>query len=105
MDELSPLTPADIAEVMRIERLPGYDAFVGRFEADLRRRPLAGPVPESFGLGVVIGPDGRGCRAVVTPVQSGHGSSAARDGRPEPARDGSDYIHTSKSPAVRDPIL
>lgn len=32
--DLSPLTPADIPEIMRIERLPGYDAVVGRFEAD-----------------------------------------------------------------------
>ena len=33
---LVPLTPADIAEVMRIERLPGYDAFIGQFSADSR---------------------------------------------------------------------
>ena len=34
--ELDVLTPADITEVMRIERLPGYEATVGRFEADER---------------------------------------------------------------------
>lgn len=32
--DLSRLTPADIPEVMRLERLPGYEATVGRFEAD-----------------------------------------------------------------------
>ena len=31
---LSPLSPADIPQVMRIERLPGYDAFVGRWDLD-----------------------------------------------------------------------
>lgn len=39
--ELSPLTPADIAEVMRIERMPGYDAVVGRFEADEHAAQMA----------------------------------------------------------------
>lgn len=34
MAQLVPLTPADIAEIMRIERLPGYDAFIGQFSAD-----------------------------------------------------------------------
>ena len=38
---LSPLTPADIAEVMRIERLPGYEATVGRFEADEHAAQMA----------------------------------------------------------------
>ena len=39
--ELSRLSPADIPEVMRIERLPGYDATVGRFEADEHARQMA----------------------------------------------------------------
>lgn len=48
--DLSPLTPADIAEVMRIERTPGYDAFVGRFEADEHARQMASPDVRYFGL-------------------------------------------------------
>ncbi|HEX7944278.1 MAG TPA: hypothetical protein VF495_06410 [Phenylobacterium sp.] len=39
--QLSPLTPADIPEVMRIERLPGYEASVGRFEADEHAEQMA----------------------------------------------------------------
>jgi RimJ/RimL family protein N-acetyltransferase len=38
---LSSLTPADIAEVMRIERLPGYEATVGRFEVDEHASQMA----------------------------------------------------------------
>jgi hypothetical protein len=37
---LALLTAQDIAEVMRIERLPGYDALVGRFEADEHARQM-----------------------------------------------------------------
>ena len=43
MARLVPLTPADIAEVMRIERLPGYDAFIGQFSADEHAAELASP--------------------------------------------------------------
>ncbi|CAN7250766.1 GNAT family N-acetyltransferase [Phenylobacterium sp. LjRoot164] len=43
MGQLVPLTPADIAEVMRIERLPGYDAFIGQFSADEHAAELASP--------------------------------------------------------------
>src|SRR4051812_2986213 len=50
MEALSPLTPADIAEVMRIERLPGYDAFVGRFEADEHARQMASPDVRYVGI-------------------------------------------------------
>lgn len=39
--ELSRLGPADIPEVMRIERTPGYAATVGRFEADEHARQMA----------------------------------------------------------------
>ncbi len=39
--QLSPLTPADIAEVMRLERLPGYEETVGRFEADEHAEQMA----------------------------------------------------------------
>jgi len=48
--DLSPLTPADIAEVMRIERTPGYDAFVGRFEADEHARQFASADVLYFGI-------------------------------------------------------
>jgi len=48
--EFAALTPADIAEVMRIERLPGYDAFVGNFEADEHARQIALPDVRYFGL-------------------------------------------------------
>lgn len=41
--DLSPLTPADIPEVMRIERIPGYEAVVGRFEADEHAAQMASP--------------------------------------------------------------
>lgn len=47
---LSPLTTADIAEVMRLERLPGYDAFIGRFEADEHAAQFASPDARYFGL-------------------------------------------------------
>lgn len=47
---LAPLTAADIAEVMRIERLPGYDAFVGRWEAEEHAAELASPDARYFGV-------------------------------------------------------
>jgi len=48
--ELSPLTPADIAEVMRIERTPGYDAVVGRFDADEHAAQMASPEVRYIGI-------------------------------------------------------
>lgn len=50
MTTLSPLTPDDIPEVMRIERLPGYDAFIGRFEADEHAAQFGSPEARYFGL-------------------------------------------------------
>lgn len=47
---LSTLTPADIPEIMRIERLPGYDALVGRFEAHEHANEFAAPDAAYFGL-------------------------------------------------------
>src|SRR6185436_12936985 len=47
---LSPLTPADIAEVMRLERLPGYDAFIGRWEADEHAAEMASSDARYFGV-------------------------------------------------------
>jgi ribosomal protein S18 acetylase RimI-like enzyme len=49
MRVLSPLAPADIAQVMRIERLPGYDAFIGRWEADEHAHEMASPDARYFG--------------------------------------------------------
>jgi RimJ/RimL family protein N-acetyltransferase len=40
---LTPLTEADIPEMMRIERLPGYDAFVGRWSAEEHASEQASP--------------------------------------------------------------
>ena len=48
--DLSPLTPADIPEVMRIERLPGYEETVGRFEADEHARQIAASDVRYYGL-------------------------------------------------------
>lgn len=47
---LAPLEPADIPEVMRIERLPGYDAFVGRWDVDEHTAEMASPDARYFGL-------------------------------------------------------
>ena len=47
---LSPLAPADIAQVMRIERLPGYDAFVGRWDAGEHAAEMATPDARYFGV-------------------------------------------------------
>ena len=47
---LSPLAPADIAEVMRIERRPGYEDFVGRWEADEHAAEMASPDARYLGL-------------------------------------------------------
>jgi len=40
---LEPLGPQDITDVMRLERLEGFDAFIGRFEADEHAAELASP--------------------------------------------------------------
>jgi RimJ/RimL family protein N-acetyltransferase len=47
---LSPLSAADIPEVMRIERLPGYEAFIGRWEADEHAEQMASPDVRYFGV-------------------------------------------------------
>lgn len=48
--DLSPLTPADIPEVMRIERTPGYDAVVGRFDAEEHTAQMALPTVRYVGI-------------------------------------------------------
>lgn len=50
MAVLSPLTPDDIAEVMRLERLPGYEAFIGRFEAAEHAALMASADARYFGV-------------------------------------------------------
>lgn len=50
MATLSALTPADIPEVMRLERLPGYEAFISRFDADEHAAQFASPDARYFGL-------------------------------------------------------
>jgi RimJ/RimL family protein N-acetyltransferase len=55
---LSPLTPADIAEVMRLERLPGYEAFIGRWEAGVHAAEMASPDARYFGVRGAGGLDG-----------------------------------------------
>jgi GNAT superfamily N-acetyltransferase len=47
---LVPLSAEDIAEVMRIERLPGYDAFVGRWTAEEHAAELGSPDARYLGL-------------------------------------------------------
>ena len=47
---LSPLLPADIPEVMRIERLPGYEAFIGRWETDEHTAEMTSPDVRYFGI-------------------------------------------------------
>lgn len=46
---LSPLTVQDIAEVMRIERLPGYDAYIGAWEAEAHAAEMASPAARYLG--------------------------------------------------------
>lgn len=48
--DLSRLTPDDIPEVMRLERLAGYEATVGRFEAEEHAAQMASPEVRYVGL-------------------------------------------------------
>lgn len=50
MTDLSPLTPADIPEEMRIERTPGYDAVVGRFDTEEHASQMASPTVRYVGF-------------------------------------------------------
>jgi len=47
---LVPLTADDIAEVMRIERLPGYEGFVGTWPAEEHEAERASPDARYLGL-------------------------------------------------------
>jgi GNAT superfamily N-acetyltransferase len=46
---LAALTPEDIAEVMRIERLPGYDAYIGAWTAEAHAEEMASPAARYLG--------------------------------------------------------
>jgi RimJ/RimL family protein N-acetyltransferase len=46
---LDALTPQDIAEVMRIERLPGYDAYVGAWSAEEHAAEMGSPAARYLG--------------------------------------------------------
>ena len=88
---LSPLTPADIPEVMRIERLPGYDAFIGRWELPEHTAEMASPDARYYGLrdgdglgGFVIlqkvrEPSVRLRRIAVDGVERGRGTQLLRE--------------------------
>ena len=41
-------TPDDIGYVMQVERLPGYDHFIGQFDADRHRQQLDDPAMDYF---------------------------------------------------------
>ncbi|MDP3855866.1 GNAT family N-acetyltransferase [Phenylobacterium sp.] len=43
------LTSADIPECMRIERLPGYDAFIGQWTAEEHATEMASPAARYLG--------------------------------------------------------
>lgn len=43
------LTPADIPECMRIERLPGYEAFIGQWTAEEHAEEMASPAARYLG--------------------------------------------------------
>lgn len=50
MADLVSLSEEDLAEVMRIERLPGYDAFVGRFTLEEHRAELMSQAARYLGF-------------------------------------------------------
>ena len=48
--ELAPLSPADIPEVMRLERSPGYDAFIGQWDAEAHAAEIVSPDARYLGF-------------------------------------------------------
>lgn len=50
MIRLEPLAPADLPEVMRIERTPGYEGFVGAWTLEEHSAELASPDARYFGV-------------------------------------------------------
>ena len=50
MSGLEPLAPGDIGEVMRLERGPGFEDLVGRWEADEHAAEMASPDARYFGI-------------------------------------------------------
>lgn len=55
MADLVSLTPADIGEVMRIERLPGYDVFIGNFTDEEHAAEFASPDARYLGYRRAVG--------------------------------------------------
>ena len=67
-----PAGPEDLASVMRIERTPGFEAFVGRSEAAEHRAMLAAP---GFAYRVAVGADGAPVAfAILSGVADPHGN-------------------------------
>ena len=75
---LVPLTPADIAEVMRIERLPGYDAFIGYVNRLIRNVDATAPAP--------VPPSTADQAKGQKPAQQEGGSKARKPKAPEPKK-------------------
>jgi len=46
---LVPLSPADISDLLRIERLPGYDAFIGQWTPEEHAAEMASPAARYLG--------------------------------------------------------
>ena len=46
---LVPLTPGDIPDLLRIERLPGYDAFIGQWSPEEHAAEMASPAARYLG--------------------------------------------------------
>ncbi|WP_421932617.1 GNAT family N-acetyltransferase [Phenylobacterium sp.] len=46
---LVPLTPGDISDLLRIERLPGYDAFIGQWSPEEHAAEMASPAARYLG--------------------------------------------------------
>lgn len=46
---LVPLSPGDIPELLRVERLPGYDAFIGQWSPEEHAAEMASPAARYLG--------------------------------------------------------
>jgi RimJ/RimL family protein N-acetyltransferase len=85
---VGPAGPADIAAIMAIERLPGYDALVGRWQAERHAAEMAKPSVRYFvlreggalaGFAIVVGlgdPDARAHLQRIAVAAPGEGAGA-----------------------------
>lgn len=85
---VGPAGPADIAAIMAIERLPGYDALVGRWPAERHAAEMAKPSVRYFalreggalaGFAIVVGlgdPDARAHLQRIAVAAPGEGGGA-----------------------------